>query len=68
MTRCVVELVVMERWLISLCLQGQASDIAIQAREILKMRDSINQLYVKHCKQDIKDVGMYCWYHILHDE
>lgn len=38
--------------------QGQASDIAIQAKEILKMRDAINQLYVKHCKQEIKAVGM----------
>lgn len=37
-------------------MQGQASDIAIQAKEILKMRDFINQLYVKHCNQDIKAV------------
>ncbi|GAB4817487.1 hypothetical protein N2152v2_004533 [Parachlorella kessleri] len=32
--------------------QGQASDIAIQAKEILKMRDMLNGLYVKHTGQD----------------
>lgn len=32
--------------------QGQASDIAIQAKEILKMRDMLNGLYVKHTGLD----------------
>ncbi|XP_031563631.1 uncharacterized protein LOC116299138 [Actinia tenebrosa] len=35
---------------------GQATDIAIQAEEILKMKKSINQLYVKHTGQDIKKI------------
>jgi len=30
-------------------IQGQASDIDIQAREILKQRDLIVELYVRHC-------------------
>jgi ATP-dependent Clp protease protease subunit len=30
-------------------MQGQASDIDIQAREILKQRDLIVELYVRHC-------------------
>ncbi|PSC73393.1 ATP-dependent Clp protease proteolytic subunit [Micractinium conductrix] len=32
--------------------QGQASDIAIAAKEILKMRELLNGLYVKHTGQD----------------
>ncbi|KAI3426189.1 hypothetical protein D9Q98_008566 [Chlorella vulgaris] len=32
--------------------QGQASDIAIAAKEILKMRDLLNKLYVKHTGQE----------------
>jgi len=31
--------------------QGQASDIEIQAREILKMRDRLNEIYVRHTGQ-----------------
>lgn len=31
--------------------QGQASDIAIQAKEILKMRSLLNDLYVQHTRQ-----------------
>jgi ATP-dependent Clp protease protease subunit len=30
-------------------MQGQASDIDIQAREILKQRDLIVELYMRHC-------------------
>ena len=30
-------------------IQGQASDIDIQAREILKQRDLIVELYIRHC-------------------
>jgi len=36
--------------------QGQASDISIQAKEILRMRDSINELLVKHTGQKIDKV------------
>ncbi len=31
--------------------QGQASDIAIQAKEILRMRENINNILTKHTKQ-----------------
>ena len=31
--------------------QGQASDIAIQAKEILRMRESINKILMRHTKQ-----------------
>lgn len=33
--------------------QGQATDIDIQAREILKMRERLNQMYVDHTGQKI---------------
>lgn len=36
--------------------QGQASDIAIQAKEILKMRGMLNGLYVSHTGQQLKKV------------
>ena len=36
--------------------QGQASDIDIQAREILKMRDVLNQILAKHTGQDIEKI------------
>ncbi|KAJ4961486.1 hypothetical protein NE237_021396 [Protea cynaroides] len=35
---------------------GQASDIAIQAKEILKLRERLNQLYVKHTAQEIEKI------------
>ncbi|KAI9009147.1 Clp protease-domain-containing protein [Hyaloraphidium curvatum] len=35
---------------------GQAADIAIHAKEILAMRDRINQLYVTHTGQDAKTI------------
>ena len=34
--------------------QGQATDIEIQAREILYTRARLNQLYAKHCEQKIE--------------
>ena len=34
--------------------QGQATDIEIQAREILKLRERLNHIYVEHTKQPIK--------------
>jgi ATP-dependent Clp protease, protease subunit len=36
--------------------QGQATDIAIQAKEILKMRDRLNKIYLKHTKQPIEKI------------
>jgi ATP-dependent Clp protease, protease subunit len=36
--------------------QGQASDIAIQAKEILKMRDLLNNLYVQHTGQESRKI------------
>jgi ATP-dependent Clp protease, protease subunit len=33
--------------------QGQASDIAIQAKEILRIRESMNGLYAKYTGKDI---------------
>ncbi|MCA3254143.1 MAG: ATP-dependent Clp protease proteolytic subunit, partial [Alphaproteobacteria bacterium] len=33
--------------------QGQATDIEIQAREILRMRTALNELYAKHTGQPI---------------
>ena len=36
--------------------QGQASDIEIQAREILNMRKRLNDIYVKHTGQDFDTI------------
>ena len=36
--------------------QGQATDIEIQAREILKIRERLNQIYVEHTGQSIKTI------------
>jgi ATP-dependent Clp protease protease subunit len=36
--------------------QGQASDIAIHAREILELKDRLNKIYVKHCGQKLDKV------------
>ena len=36
--------------------QGQASDIEIQAREILYLRGRLNQLYVKHTGQPLEQI------------
>lgn len=33
--------------------QGQASDIAIQAKEILRMKETLNEILVKHTGKDI---------------
>lgn len=33
--------------------QGQASDIALHAKEILELKDRLNKIYVKHCAQDL---------------
>lgn len=36
--------------------QGQASDIAIQAKEILRMRDALNHILVHHTEQPIERI------------
>ncbi len=36
--------------------QGQATDIEIQAREIIRLRQRLNEIYVKHTGQEIKAV------------
>lgn len=35
---------------------GQASDIALHAKEILELKDRLNNIYVQHCGQDIETV------------
>lgn len=37
--------------------QGQASDIEIQAKEILKMRETLNRMLSLHTGQDIERIG-----------
>ncbi|MBW8725004.1 ATP-dependent Clp endopeptidase proteolytic subunit ClpP [Inquilinus sp. CA228] len=36
--------------------RGQASDIEIQAREILKLRQRLNEVYVKHTGQSLEEI------------
>ena len=36
--------------------QGQAADIEIHAREILKLRERLNQIYVEHTGQDLETI------------
>jgi ATP-dependent Clp protease protease subunit len=36
--------------------QGQASDISIQAREILRLRDRLNEILAHHCQRSIDDI------------
>ena len=36
--------------------QGQATDIEIQAREIIRVRHALNELYVKHTGQDLDTI------------
>ncbi|MEL7462507.1 MAG: ATP-dependent Clp protease proteolytic subunit [Pseudomonadota bacterium] len=36
--------------------QGQASDIALHAKEILELKERLNNIYVKHCGQKYDDV------------
>jgi Clp protease len=37
--------------------QGQATDIQIQAEEIIKLKRQINTIYVKHSKQPLSVIG-----------
>jgi ATP-dependent Clp protease protease subunit len=36
--------------------QGQASDIEIQAKEILRMKDALNEILVRHSGKSVEDV------------
>ncbi|MCL4133845.1 UNVERIFIED_CONTAM: hypothetical protein GTU68_038651 [Idotea baltica] len=36
--------------------QGQASDIALHAKEILELKDRLNNIYVNHCGRKLKEV------------
>lgn len=36
--------------------QGQASDIELQAREIIELKKRLNLIYVKHCEQKLEKV------------
>ncbi len=36
--------------------QGQASDVAIQAKEILRMRETLNEILASHTNQDIEKI------------
>jgi ATP-dependent Clp protease protease subunit len=36
--------------------QGQASDIAIQAKEILRMKDTLNEILVKHSGKELTQI------------
>ena len=38
--------------------QGQATDIEIQAREILKLRQRLNEIYVQHCGQTFDKISL----------
>lgn len=38
--------------------QGQAADVAIQAKEILRMREKLNDLFAKHTKQPLEKVEL----------
>ena len=38
--------------------QGQASDIALHAEEILNLKKRLNAIYVKHCKQKLSKVEL----------
>ena len=37
--------------------QGQATDISIQAKEILRLKDRINEILAKHCGKTFDDVA-----------
>jgi ATP-dependent Clp protease protease subunit len=36
--------------------QGQASDISIQAKEILRLKDRLNEILAEHCSQSIDNI------------
>jgi ATP-dependent Clp protease, protease subunit len=36
--------------------QGQATDISIQAKEILRLKDRLNEILAKHCGRKVEDL------------
>jgi ATP-dependent Clp protease protease subunit len=37
--------------------QGQASDISIQAKEILRLKDRLNEILASHCNRQVEDIA-----------
>jgi ATP-dependent Clp protease protease subunit len=37
--------------------QGQATDISIQAREILRLKDKLNEIFSKHCGRTVDEIA-----------
>ena len=37
--------------------QGQASDISIQAKEILRLKDRLNEILARHCGRTVDDIS-----------
>jgi len=37
--------------------QGQASDISIQAKEILRIKDRLNEILANHCGRSVEDIA-----------
>jgi ATP-dependent Clp protease protease subunit len=37
--------------------QGQASDISIQAKEILRLKDRLNEILAKHCGRKVEELA-----------
>jgi len=37
--------------------QGQATDISIQAKEILRLKDRLNEILAKHCGRGVEDIA-----------
>jgi ATP-dependent Clp protease protease subunit len=37
--------------------QGQASDISIQAKEILRLKDRLNEILSKHCQRKVEEIA-----------
>jgi ATP-dependent Clp protease protease subunit len=37
--------------------QGQATDISIQAKEILRLKDRLNEILAKHCGKDVETIA-----------
>jgi len=36
--------------------EGQATDIEIQAREVLKIRERVDEIYAKACRKPVEEV------------
>ena len=42
--------------------QGQATDIAIQAEEILKLKKMLNEIYSRHTGKDVEIIGKHFFF------